>query len=91
MGLLVELVSSVHEEVDKWNKRRLNAINKAKVDLDLIVPLVEDYYDCRRPTEGKVVYSWRVGKGADEFRRFLDGFKVVVVQYPNSEIKVSRV
>ena len=91
MGLIVELVSNIDQEVHKWEQRRDNAVKRAKADLDLIVPLVEDYYDCRKPTEGKVVYKWEVGKGVDEFVRFLDGFMLVVVQYPNSEVKVSRV
>lgn len=90
MGLIVELVSSLVMEEKRWEERKKIAIERAKIDLDLIVPLVEDYYDARRPTLDRVVYSWEVGKGMDEFRRFLDGFMVVAMQYPGTEVKVRR-
>lgn len=89
MGIRVELVSSIEREVGKWEDRKRVAVERAMVDLGLIVGLVEEYYDARRPVGERVVYEWEVCGGVEEFRRFLDGFMVVVGQYEGAEVRVS--
>lgn len=90
MGIRVELLSEYDVELIMWEDRKRIAVERAKEDLNLIVPLVEGYYDDRRPQGDKVVYSWEVGTGVEAFRRFLDSFLVVSVQYPKAKVKVSR-
>lgn len=90
MGFKVELLSGYEQELRKWEDRKGKAMERAKIDLNLILPLVEDYYNARKPEGDKVVYEWEVGRGLVEFERFLNGFIVACAQFPESRIKVSK-
>ncbi len=90
MGIKVELLSEYEMELRSWEDRKRCAVERAKEDLNLIVPLVEGYYDDRKPEGDKVVYSWEVGVEIEVFKRFLDSFLLASAQYPKAKVKVSR-
>ena len=88
----IELISSVEEEVKVWEERKGRMMERARVDFDLLLDMVEDYYDMRRPEAGRVVFEWEVnsvgGFSPVNLSRLLEGFKIVSAQYPNAVIKV---
>ena len=57
MSLEISLVSGGDVEIENWKRRKQRAIEQAKEGLNLIVPLVEQYYDDRRPLENKCLYN----------------------------------
>ncbi|MFA7287632.1 MAG: hypothetical protein WC055_02015 [Melioribacteraceae bacterium] len=86
----MELISEYSVEVEKWRGRKEKAVKRANEDLSLIVPLVEEYYEARRPVGDMVVYSWNVKGGVEGFKVFLNDFLKVCVCYPGTVVKVSR-